>query len=118
MSNLQALELSYARGALKDAVGTLEDRARTAMQAARHGTGLTMLSEDERFSIAVAALASTYPEESKERGRIQQEVAMLQGLNAAMAGVPVDFGRLTDQAEERQFEPIGLVKIWREVIAE
>lgn len=84
---------------------SLEDRLRAAMGCGRDHWMVT--DEDERFRASVGAVLLSANED--ERERIAVELRGLRDLSALLNGVPVDVTRI-----ERQENPIGLMRIWKE----
>jgi hypothetical protein len=92
----------------------LENRLTEAMKKMRNHWMCT--DENEQFKAAVSAVMVSYDEDSPERTRLEKELKKVNqtnaALNAAIAGVPVDFAAMIDN-EEDDFEPIGVMEIWR-----
>jgi hypothetical protein len=86
---------------------SLEDRLRTAMEITYHHWTTTDL--DKQFKGAVAGVYSA-TEDEDERLRIQLELETLRDLSAMLSGVPINFDAIKPLEN-----PIGLMKLWREV---
>jgi hypothetical protein len=89
----------------------VENRLKKAMETMQNHWLVT--NKDEQFQAAVGAVLVTATDDEKER--INAELRTLKALNAAMNGIPVDMGRAIEGLEGN--EPIGLTKIWKEVLA-
>jgi hypothetical protein len=92
----------------------LQARARLIMETSHeHWMVGSQLDENEEFRLAVAALVICSDE--GERARIMREWRFLQALGEAMeGGKPLDLDAVTD---EDAGEPIGLLAIWKSVVA-
>jgi hypothetical protein len=90
----------------------LTDQLRAAMGVTRDHWVCT--NEDEQFRAAVGAVMTHYGAESLEYARLKWELAQLQRFSAALgasqAGVGMDW---TDVLKESEYEPIGLLGLWR-----
>jgi hypothetical protein len=116
--NLIWIAAAEAEDAARERAGEpVEARARAAMEAVQDHWILR--DEDGQFKAAlVGLLRSCSPEETE---RVEAEVRKMGRLaamlTAAEAGVPVDLEGLAAQNEaEPEMEPLGLVRIWREVV--
>lgn len=107
-SNLLAMGVTVLKSQIPDE-GSLEDKLRTAMKASLSDSLFWGPSEDDRFRMSVAAVMLCVDEEDKER--LEKEFRLLQSLNAAISGVPVDFERLF---EDGGVKAVGLMKLWEE----
>lgn len=117
MSNMMAIEVSVIRAHLKDFSGDPKERLRFAMQEANKGaTGLVMLSPDEKFQVAVAAVVMT--SEGEERERLEWEVKCIRAMSTCFSGIPVDMAAVMEEGTSRGWEPIGLLALWKEVTRE
>jgi hypothetical protein len=100
--NLQVgamLVQSRAKDVIGDREVELEERARICFEACLdEGVDWFSTTEDQRFRIGVAALHLLSNEE--EKARIETTLRGLRALSAAMSGVPVNFGALTDDPEK------------------
>lgn len=105
MDNLILIAVVEARD-FAETAPTLEGRLRAAMSVTRHHWIVT--DEDSRFRAAIAAVILLSSEEDKSR--ILAEVEQLRILGAACNGIPVDLAAI-----EPLDNPIGLMKIWKEI---
>jgi len=105
MDGVMAIAVTEAKAAAENET-TLEGRVKKAMETTKHHWMLT--DEGGQFNAAVAAAMLLGSEE--EKARLQMEFSQLQALNAAISGVPVDFGQM-----EPMEKPVGLMKIWKEI---
>lgn len=99
------LVFAEAKAAAKDAPD-LDSRIQAAMKAAKNHW-LTA-DENKQFGAAVAAIRDLSDDETKER--IDEELRGLQALSALLSGVPVNM-----EAVSMATEPLGLMKIWKEL---
>lgn len=94
--------------------GTLIEKLKTAMLTTRDHWMCT--DENEQFKAAVGAVMLHYGQNSDEFVRLEREMKSLNkvsaALNAAQAGVSVDFNSILD-AKGDEYEPLGLLKLWR-----
>jgi hypothetical protein len=75
--------------------------------------------ENKQFMAACEGLARTCTPEEKER--VEDELRKMsrahQLINALSSGIPVDWETLAEETEaEAPSEPLGLQKLWREVV--
>ena len=95
--------------------GGLEDKLRVAMKATKHHWMCT--DEERQLKSACAAVMLLYGTGSREYARIAQEIAQLGKLsamiNASKVGLTVGIDGLAPTDDT--LEPIGLLKLWREV---
>jgi len=93
----------------------LPDRARLVMETSHeHWMFGRQLDENEEFRMAVAALILCSDEGEKKR--IMREWRFLQALGEAMeGGKPINLDEVTG---EDAGEPIGLLAIWKSVVAQ
>ena len=105
--NLILLVMAGARRAINPDQ-SLEERLRASMGACKNH--FMVNDEDTQFKAAVAAVHELSTDED-ERRRIRVELNGLAALSALLSGVPVDVSQV-----ETNDEPIGLSKIWREVV--
>lgn len=92
-----------------DTAQPLPDQFRAAMNITKDFFLTT--DQDVRFRGAVAAVLLANEDSEEVRTRITQEMRSLNTLSAAMSGVPVNW----DEAFDEEHEPIGILKIWKEV---
>ncbi len=85
---------------------TLEDKLTAAMNAARNHW--MVIDEDKQFRGAVGAVMLLVDDETRDR--IELEMKTLNAMSAIFSGVPVDIERV-EVAED----PIGLLKMWKEL---
>ncbi len=105
--NIAALVTMEAKTAV-DRCGS-DDLAERFAAACKVAQGHWMApSEDDGFLGAVGALYELADED--ERTRILAECESIKVMNAMLSGVPVDL-----DAIEALEDPIGLMKIWRDV---
>ena len=101
----------FEPGQVRDVDGDLRTKLLAAMKIIKDGgSGLVMLSEDEKFRVAVAATMGCVEGEEKEQ--LEWEAKCLSSLNATLSGIPVDMEAVLAIGEERGWEPIGLLKLW------
>lgn len=95
---------------------TLEGKLRAAMKAAANHW--MVLDRDLQLKGALAAVLTLVGVDSADGQRIQHELRLHRALNAAAAGVPVDFGALFSENDETpKPEPLKLADLWREACA-
>ncbi len=112
--NMMAIEVGVVKSQIEGIEGDLKTKLLAAMKAAKQGgSGLCILSEDDRFRIALGATMLRIDENEKEH--LEFEIRNLTSLGAMMSGIPVDVNALLSSVEESEWEPLGLVKLWREV---
>ena len=85
---------------------TLEDKLTAAMNSARNHW--MVLDEDKQFRGAVGAVMLLVDDETKRR--LELEMKSLNALSAMISGVPVDIEQI-----EVSEDPIGLLKMWKEL---
>lgn len=91
-----------------DRKADIEEQIKKAMElAVDHWL---VVDEQDRFKSAVGAVMIGIGEE--ERNIISDELKIMISLNAAITGIPVDFGRLA--VEVRGKKSYGLNKMWSE----
>jgi hypothetical protein len=116
---LIAIVIAESKAAIKPSDLSIEDRFRSAAKVAKSHWLVT--DESDRFKGAVGAVMESFGSDSPEFERIRIEVESIAKLNAflnaAQAGVGVaSVGALEDALNTpADFEPIGLMAIWREV---
>ena len=88
---------------------TLEDKLIAAMNETRNHWMVT--DEDKQFRAAVGAVMLLVDDDT--RYQIELEMKTLNALSAMISGVPVDIENI-----ETPDEPIGLMKIWKELRAQ
>ena len=103
--NILMIAVTEAKAAAENET-TLEGRLRAAMAATKDHWMVT--GEDDRFRSAVAGALLLSNEDDKDR--IKREMDQLRTLNAAISGVPVNFDAIKPLEN-----PVGLMKMWREV---
>lgn len=102
----------------KDAVAaanSLEDKARAAMKVAK-GSWLT-LDQDVQFRGAVGALLIHYGLASPEYERIAAELSSLRKLSAILQAAEVGLSVNLTDADLPKHEPIGLLRMWQEILS-
>lgn len=111
ISNTVMIAITEAKSHVQQAMAKdpnldIEGRLRVAFGVTRDHWATT--GEENRFRAGVGGvILASSPEEQE---RINAELHNLQMVGAAVAGIPVDFSALgVDE------EPIGLLRIWREV---
>jgi hypothetical protein len=110
VSTLVMIAAVAAEHAARGAGGSLENRLRAAMVATKDSWVTT--DESVRFGAALEGCARTC--DAGELERIEAEIRRLQTIDALLAGVPVDMERV-EQARADAPEPVGTIKLWREV---
>jgi len=99
------------RPKIADIEGT-KAKLKEAMRVAEDACFMSY-EEDNIFKAAVGAVLQDIGIDHPDFRNIEAELKMLQSLNAAVAGVPVDFAALVDEMPG-DVEPLGLTKMWRE----
>jgi hypothetical protein len=93
---------------------SLEDRLRAAMSATRGHWLVT--NEDEQFRCAVGAVMLSYGPDAPEFDRLSWEMEGIRKVSAmitaASAGLSVNLSE--DDFNTKQYEPIGLIAMWKE----
>ena len=101
------IEVDRTQGGIKEKLGA-------AMRATRDHWLVT--DEDSQFRAAISGVMLYYGEGSEEYNRLRWEMEALNrigaAISAAMSGIGVDF---FSTLGEQKYEPIGLLKLWREV---
>lgn len=109
------IALTEAQNAIKDD-NTLIEQLKASMLVTHDHWMCT--DENEQFKAAVGAVMLHYGQNSDEFVRLGREMKSLNkvsaALNAAQAGVSVDFNSILD-AKGDEYEPLGLLKLWREI---
>lgn len=95
------------RGLYDDGV-SLEDNLRTAFTAARNNGIVT--DKESQFQGAVLSVLLALGEDHKDYERIQNELKSLRVIATIMSGIMVGEHEL-----EPPVNPVGLLKLWREV---
>jgi len=70
------------------------------------------VSDDERFNAAIDA-SFLFIENEYIKVKITKEMQQIRTVNSMMSGVLVDMDKFTE--EYKDFEPIGILKMWGEV---
>jgi hypothetical protein len=108
------IAMTEAEPVVEAAEGDIVAKLKAAMSVTRNHWACT--NEDQQFRSAIGAVMLHYGEGSEEFNRLKEEMAALQTvsamINAAQAGVSVDFGSLADIGTD--FEPIGIMKLWQQ----
>ncbi len=99
-NTLLKVAVAEAKAAAKG-LDTLEAKIKAAMDTTRNHWLVT--DEEERFQAAIHGLAATVDEATVERMRI--ELQFLQGIQS---------GRVDLSGIDEDYEPIGLLKAWRD----
>lgn len=117
MNNLPA-DMVIAMNEVKHAVTVLdgiENRLREAMKLTRNHWMCT--DEDKRFRAAIGGVMLSYGIDSPEFKRLEKEFSSLHRLNiainAAIQGIPVDFGEMVDDMKD--VKQVGIMKLWKEL---
>jgi len=109
MNNLILIAITETRERLKDSTNiSLEKRLKKAMQYTCNHWLVTQ--EEDQFQAAVRAVMLECSNEEKQW--IEKELKILNGIAAAISGVPVDMVKLMNGIKEEDF--IGLKKLWDE----
>ena len=88
---------------------SLQDRMKAAMRKVQGHWLIT--DEDGQMLVAVGVvLMDATPDETE---KIEAEVRVLKALNAAISGIPVDFGAVLNEANIE--DPVGINGIWLDV---
>jgi|SRR3990167_11551313 len=90
-----------------DAAETLIDKFKAAFAIARNHWMVT--DEDMQFKAAIGAVLITLDEDSDDYSRVLKEMRSLNTVAAMLSGIPVDFNQI-----ETDYEPIGLIKLWKQ----
>ena len=110
-----SLVISECEAAVKQCSGGLNDKLRAAMNVAKDHWMVT--DRDTQFRGAVGSVLLHYEEGSSERIRIESELAKMRQLTAFLAASQAGLSpSIPDPASDAP-EPIGMMKIWREVTA-
>ena len=110
--NIATRDTAIAIGRYK---GTLKDVLKRAMRYTKNHWLVT--DDDLRLRAAIGATMAHFGEGSEEWETLKREFTNLQRFGAAMSaaqlGVKVDFTSV--DFNEKNAEPIGIVKLWNEV---
>jgi len=110
------IAMAEAKSDVEKAEGGLLEKLKAAMKATHDHWMVT--NEDEQFRAAIGAVMVFYGQGSEEFKRLEWEMGNLNRFSAALSasqvGVSVDFGSILD---EQEYEPIGLLKLWRDLRA-
>src|SRR3990167_2431519 len=113
-----SLVIAECKHPVEACAGGLEDKLRAAMNVAKDHW--MVLDRDTQFRGAIGAVMSHYGQDSEEYKRMEHEIDSLRQLSAflaaSQAGLAVALPDTTDTQQERP-EPIGIMKIWHEVVA-
>ena len=110
--------IAECKHAVASCKGGLEAKIRAAMNVAKDHQ--MVLDRDTQFRGAIGAVASHYGQDSEEYKRMEHEINSLRQLSAFLVASQVGLAvALPDTADTRQEspEPIGIMKIWHEVVA-
>lgn len=114
-NTMLALFISEAKPKVAEA-GTIEEKLKAAMTLAADHWMITQ--QDDRFKVAVGAVMDHYGEGSDEFKRLAWEMKSLSKLgvmlDAAKLGMGLDVESLETMANDRPYEPLGLMKMWLE----
>ena len=111
MSNMMIIEMQLLKAHLKDFKGDLKEKLLFAMKEARRGvSGLALLSDDEKFRVAIASVIMS--SEGEEKERLEWEMKCLQALSAMTSGLPIDIVSVLEEGTSRGWEPVGFLSLW------
>ncbi len=117
MSNMMVIETTVLKGHLKDFEGSLKDRLLFAMEKSNKGvTGLALLSPDEKFQVAIAAVVMSL--DGEEKRSLEWEVKCIRAMSTCFSGIPVDMAAVIEEGTSQGWKPIGLLALWREITKE
>lgn len=106
------IAVAEAKHAIKQG-DTLEQQLKAAMNVTRDHW--LVADESSQLNGAVAAVMTFHGPDSLEYERLRKEMRNLNQLNAslvaALQGVPVNWEAIE---VEKDYEPIGILKLWRE----
>lgn len=107
--NLIAIAMVEPTSALEQLAddAPLADRFRCAFKAVQRHWMVT--DPEKQYRAAVGAVYTLASED--ERERIEAEMQSLNALNAMLSGLPIDLDRV-----ETPDDPIGIMKLWYEVV--
>lgn len=112
MADPVIITASIIEGLLRsDGIGPstpIAERAKRCFREAYSDSGFLIFREDDKFRAGIGALILL--SEGEERERIEQEIRMLRGLNAAIEGLPIDMAALVPDG----FTAIGLMQLFRD----
>ena len=113
MSNMMIIEMQLLNSRLKEFTGDLKEKLLFAMKQSRQGiSGLAILSDDEKFRVAIAAVIMSSDGEEKER--LEWEMKCLRALSTMFGGIPVDIASVSEEGTSRGWEPVGLLLLWKD----
>lgn len=110
---LMSLVASECRQAVKACDGNLQAKLRAAMMAAKDHWMVT--DREMQFKGAVAAVMAHYGKNSPECARIEAELMKIRQFNAFFAAAEAGLSPTLPENVGEQPEPIGIMKMWREV---
>jgi len=110
--SILAIVFSQARSAINGNNGSITDRLKVAMGAARDN--FLNPPDDTKIRAAVAAVMESYGEGSPEYDRLKWECQRINSLSAFLAATQAGL-KVSIPENDNRFEPIGIMKIWEEV---
>lgn len=116
MEELQAtimIDGQMVASQLAEFEGSLEDLILEAFRLAKKSPTFATTEElQQRAGLAGVLIMLKESERHEEYARVEKELAFWKAMSAAQGGVPVDFGRLLSDFDEK--DAVGLAKIWDE----
>jgi hypothetical protein len=109
MNNLLMIAATEAKSAAMRCDGDLKAKALAAFAAVRNHW--LVLDDDDRFKAGCAGLILALPKGSEDYRRIEIEIETLAALGRAVSGGVFE---PPDAMLDGNFEPLGLLKLWRE----
>jgi hypothetical protein len=111
MDNCIAILITETKLAAEENGGSIVDRFKAAKEVAKSHWLVT--NEDTRFRGAIGGVMMSYGEGTPEYERIEKEMRMLNQFSAMMQAAKAGLSVQAPDTEDG-FEPIGLLKLWRE----
>ena len=109
-----ALVVAECRPAVDACKGSIEDKARVAMEKAKDHW--MVFDHDVQFRGAIGALLVHYGKDSSEYERIASELDGLRKLSAILQAAQAGLSVNLDKDDLPKHKPIGLMKMWQEIV--
>ena len=115
MNEADIMIVAHEAKTAADGASTLADKIHAAFKGASNHW--MVLDKDRQFRGGIAGILMSLGEAHPDYKRVLHEVEQMKKLNAilvaAQAGLSINMDSL-DAGEEEQYEPAGLMKIWKE----
>jgi len=94
---------------------SLEENFKIAFEEAKDHWLITQFNDErKKFEVAVLSVSTFYGIESPEFERIKNEMKLVNALHFTPSNVKIDLVGMMEELP-KNFKPIGLVKLWKEV---